>query len=177
MLAFYQSLVDDENEKIIIEELYKTNARSMYRIAMSCLNNPQDAEDAVHEAFLIAIEKSKKVFSIPSDKRNPYLNVIVRNVCYSVLRQKVGVASLDEEETVVDVSDDEDIFSEMECGRLIELINALPEGQRDVMYLKCRFGFTTEEIAVSLSISENAVRNRIFNARKKLREKLSNGNY
>ena len=62
VLAFYMSLVDDENEKSIIEELYKTNKRKMYSIAYSCLRNHQDAEDAVHEAFLIVIRKNKKYF-------------------------------------------------------------------------------------------------------------------
>ena len=81
MLAFYMSLVDDENEKSIIEELYKTNKRKMYSIAYSCLRNHQDAEDAVHEAFLIVIRKNKKIFSLPSNKRAPYLNVITRNLC------------------------------------------------------------------------------------------------
>ena len=59
VLAFYQSLVDDEEEKNIIAELYRSNKRKMYSIAISCLHSPQDAEDAVHEAFLIAIEKNK----------------------------------------------------------------------------------------------------------------------
>lgn len=54
MLAFYMSLVDDENEKKIIEELYNSNKQTMYSIALSCLHNPQDAEDVVcnGQAFL-----------------------------------------------------------------------------------------------------------------------------
>lgn len=173
MLAFYMSLVDDENEKSIIEELYKSNKKKMYSIAFSCLRNSQDAEDVVHEAFLVAIEKNKKIFSIPSNKRAPYLDVIVRNMCYSILREDNPVELSGEEDLPMEeVFPEEEAISNMECERLIELINSLPEGQRDTMYLRCRFGFTDAEIATSLSISENAVRNRIYNARKAMKEKL-----
>ena len=174
MLAFYMSLVDDENEKKIIEELYNSNKQTMYSIALSCLHNPQDAEDVVHEAFLVAIKKSKKIFSIPFNKRIPFLDVIVRNKCYSVLRRKKLTDSENEEKmTRKEVSPEEIVISDIECKHLIQLLNDLPEGQKDVMYL-IRLGFTTEEIALSLSISENAVRNRIFHARKNIREKLDN---
>lgn len=173
VLAFYMSLVDDENEKSIIEELYKSNKKKMYSIAFSCLRNSQDAEDVVHEAFLVAIEKNKKIFSIPSNKRAPYLDVIVRNMCYSILREDNPVELSGEEDVPMEeVFPEEEAISNMECERLIELINSLPEGQRDAMYLRCRFGFTEAEIATSLSISENAVRNRIYNARKAMKEKL-----
>ena len=173
VLAFYMSLVDDENEKSIIEELYKSNKKKMYSIAFSCLRNSQDAEDVVHEAFLVAIEKNKKIFSIPSNKRAPYLDVIVRNMCYSILREDNPVELSGEEDLPMEeVFPEEEAISNMECERLIELINSLPEGQRDTMYLRCRFGFTDAEIATSLSISENAVRNRIYNARKAMKEKL-----
>ncbi len=173
VLAFYMSLVDDENEKSIIEELYKSNKKKMYSIAFSCLRNSQDAEDVVHEAFLVAIEKNKKIFSIPSNKRAPYLDVIVRNMCYSILRENNPVELSGEEDVPKEeVFPEEEAISNMECERLIELINSLPEGQRDAMYLRCRFGFSEAEIATSLSISENAVRNRIYNARKAMKEKL-----
>lgn len=173
MLAFYMSLVDDENEKSIIEELYKTNKRKMYSIAYSCLRNHQDAEDAVHEAFLIVIRKNKKIFSLPSNKRAPYLNVITRNLCYSILRRRKPEELIDEEDVSGEETlPEEEAISNIESGRLIELINSLPEGQRDAMYLKCRFEFSDEEIATALSISNSSVRNRLFHARKTIKKKL-----
>ncbi len=173
MLAFYMSLVDDENEKSIIEELYKTNRRIMYSIAYSCLHNPQDAEDVVHEAFLVAIKNNKKFFSIPSNKRAPYLDVIVRNLCYSILRNGKPEELTGEEDISEDEANpEEEAISNIEGERLMELISGLPEGQRDAMYLKCRFGFSDEEIATSLSISNSSVRNRLFHARKAMKKKL-----
>jgi RNA polymerase sigma factor (sigma-70 family) len=128
----------------------------------------------VHEAFLVAIKKSKKIFSIPSNKRVPFLDVIVRNMCYSVLRRKKLTDSENEEKiTRKETSPEEIAISNIERKHLIQLLNDLPEGQKDVMYL-IRLGFTVEEIALSLSISENAVRNRIFHARKAIKKKLDN---
>lgn len=51
MLGLYLSLVESEEEKQLIEELYNNNKQVMYNIAFKNLHNSSDAEDAVHEAF------------------------------------------------------------------------------------------------------------------------------
>lgn len=60
MLGLYLSLVESEEEKQLIEELYNNNKQVMYNIAFKNLHNSSDAEDAVHEAFLRAIKNIEK---------------------------------------------------------------------------------------------------------------------
>lgn len=174
MLAFYLSLVDDEDQKSLIEQLYKTNRQTMYSIAVSRLHNSQDAEDAVHEAFIVAINNIEKIFSFPANKRASYLNVIVRNMSCTVLRRKKPTTDIEEEIITGDTSPEDEAISCMEYERLTQLIKELPEGQRDVMYLRYYLELDIREIASSLSISETAVRNRLFKARKSLQKQLEN---
>lgn len=176
MLTFYLSLVEDENDKRLIEELYKSNRQTMYYIAKSCLHNSHDAEDAIHEAFLRAIENIEKLYSIPANKRASYLNVIVRNVSYGIYKRKNSSDLTADDEDIIsnDISPEEEALSNIEYENLVQLIKGLPDGQKDVMYLKYCLGFTTEEIASALSISSNAVNNRLFKAKNNLRKQFEN---
>lgn len=88
MLGLYLSLVESEEEKQLIEELYNNNKQVMYNIAFKNLHNSSDAEDAVHEAFLRAIKNIEKISHIPSNKQQAYLNVIVRNVSFDMFNKK-----------------------------------------------------------------------------------------
>jgi len=175
MLGLYLSLVDSEEEKKLVEELYKSNKQKMYVIAKSCLHNSQDAEDAVHEAFLHTIEEIEHISTIPADKRSPYLNVIVRNVSYHTFNQNKPMEQIDEETiTQEDISTEEEAISNIGYEHLLKLVKNLPDGQKDVMYLKYERGLTMQEIAETLSISEVAVKNRLFKAKKSLKEQIKN---
>ena len=61
LLSIYLSLIDDDDDKDRFEELYKKYRIGMYKIAFSILHNNEDAEDAVHEAFLCIANKFQKI--------------------------------------------------------------------------------------------------------------------
>lgn len=52
MLAFYMMLIDDEQNKSKFEKLYYEYRDRMMYVALSVLHNNEDAEDAVHNAFI-----------------------------------------------------------------------------------------------------------------------------
>ena len=94
MLSFCLSLIKTEQEKLLIEELYNKNKQTMYNIAYSNLHNRDDAEDAVQEAILRAINQIDKISQISPDKQCTYLNVIVRNISFDMFNRKVNHLSL-----------------------------------------------------------------------------------
>lgn len=57
MLGFYLALLDTAEEKSRFEELYLLYRQDMYKTAYSILQDSFEAEDVVHEAFLIVIKK------------------------------------------------------------------------------------------------------------------------
>ncbi len=175
MLSFCLSLIKTEQEKLLIEELYDKNKQTMYNIAYSNLHNRDDAEDAVQEAILRAINQIDKISWISPDKQCAYLNVIVRNISFDMFNRKVNHLSLEEDAEIYDQTVLEDqAIGNVNYDSLVEYIRSLPQGMRDALYLKYCLEFTNEEIAQSLNISPCALRNRLFVARNKIKDYIKN---
>lgn len=175
MLSFCLSLIETDQEKLLIEELYNKNKQTMYNIAYSNLHNRADAEDAVHEAILRAINQIKKLSQISSDKQCTYLNVIVRNISFDMFNRRVNNLSLEEDAEIYDQTVLEDqAIGNVNYDLLVDFIRSLPQGMRDAMYLKYCLDFTNEEIEQALNISPSALRNRLFTARKRIKDYIRN---
>lgn len=175
MMSVYLSLIETDKEKSLIEELYDKNKQTMYSIAFSNLHNRADAEDAVHEAILRAINQIDKISQISSDKQCTYLNVIVRNISFDMFNRRVNNLSLEEDAEIYDQTVLEDqAIGNVNYDSLVEYIRSLPQGMRDALYLKYCLDFTNEEIEQSLNISPCALRNRLYAARKKIKYHIIN---
>lgn len=147
----------------------------MYSIAFSNLHNRSDAEDAVHEAILRAINQIKKLSQISPDNQRAYLNVIVRNISFDMFNKKINNLSLDEDTEIYDETVLEDqAIGNVNYDLLVDFIRSLPQGMRDAMYLKYCLDFTNEEIEQALNISPSALRNRLFTARKRIKDYIRN---
>ena len=175
MLSFCLSLIKTEQEKLLIEELYNKNKQTMYNIAYSNLHNRDDAEDAVQEAILRAINQIDKISRISPDKQCAYLNVIVRNISFDMFNRKVNHLSLEEDAEIYDQTVLEDqAIGNVNYDLLVDFIRSMPQGMRDAMYLKYCLDFTNEEIEQALNISPSALRNRLFTARKRIKDYIRN---
>ncbi len=175
MISVYLSLIETDKEKSLIEELYNKNKQTMYSIAFSNLHNRTDSEDAVHEAILRAINQIKKLSQISPDNQRAYLNVIVRNISFDMFNKKINNLSLDEDTEIYDETVLEDqAIGNVNYDLLVDFIRSMPQGMRDAMYLKYCLDFTNEEIEQALNISPSALRNRLFTARKRIKDYIRN---
>ena len=64
MLSIYLSMVETDEERDLVTRIYTHFERMMYKIALGILKNPQDAEDAVSEAFIRIIKNLDKISMI-----------------------------------------------------------------------------------------------------------------
>ena len=55
MLEIYLAMLDSEEDKNKLEQLYANYKQFMYKTVYTILKNATDAEDAVHEAFMRVI--------------------------------------------------------------------------------------------------------------------------
>lgn len=144
-------------------------------IALRMLGYGPQAEDAVHDAFLIALRKLDTL-SDPLALQG-WLDAIVRNVCRMSLRNARTV-SLDEDRRRIDpeaVLDDPGA----EIDRLAlrdwvwKSLATLPEALRVTVLLRHFSGFPAyEQIAEFLGIPVGTVRSRLADARRRLSERL-----
>lgn len=100
---------------------------------------------------------------------------MVRNDAYRIANKEKGKIFLNEELTEDHYEDfDEKILEEEVYAILIEQLNQLPEGCKEIFELSAIEGLKYKEIASNLNISVNTVKSQRARAIKLLKEKLKN---
>ena len=146
----------------------------VYRFALRLTHDPHAAEDLTQETFLRAWRR-RDLLRDPQALYVWLLRIAV-NLWRDQLRHgklpvaKAGCLPKDYAGNVPTVQqrvDDQD-----DLRRALEAMEALPERQREVLYLSACEGLSAADISVVLRISMNAVKASLCLARKRLREKL-----
>ena len=96
MLVYYLQMLDTPEEKVKFEQIYLKYRGLMYHVAEDILHNRQDAEDAVHNAFLRIIKKFSRFQNTPAKDLAPQVAVIARNEAISLQRKQKGEAPLED---------------------------------------------------------------------------------
>ena len=175
MLAFYLSMLDTDEEKDLLEEMYLSNRKLMLRTAEGILKSGW-AEDAVHNAFLRVAKHLDKFSSLPCNKRRYLCVTIVRNISLDMLRNSHGdkmVCWNESSELATDVSVMDEILRAERLSDIERCIGMLEPALRDVVDLRLVLGYNTNETAALLGISQEAVRTRLHRGRAKLKEVLA----
>jgi len=146
-----------------IRELYERNFDTLYRVCYMYMKNIQDTEDAVHNAFLKAIETRKQFESENHEKA--WLIRVASNICKNMLK-----AACRKNEPLNDNIPDSNISNE--AKELLSELSKLPDKLKIPVYLFYYDGYSSEEIGQMLHISSSAVRTRLQKARERLRNVL-----
>ena len=179
MISAALAILETDEQRGELAEFYKKTKNRLYMIAFSKLHNRESAEDAVQETFLRLSADQERFFRLNESERVIFASVVTRNVAINMFKKE---SKLDTVELSEDISDDtcenapeDGLLYEFTKEKLTEFVRGLPPLQRDVLYLKAVRGMTVREIAVKLSVSENVVRQRLFCARKAIKEALRKG--
>ena len=176
MLSLYLSMVETGEQRTLVEQLFSDYEQIMFRTAFAVLHNEQDAEDAVHEAFIRIISNIDRVRCISPDKRKSYIIIITRNIAIDFCRSRMKQVDMNDTDIGDEGSDVErDLFGKYDCETLNSAISKLNDKLRQVLILYYYHDEPTGGIAQMLGISEVAVRSRLFRARKALYGILKDG--
>ena len=146
----------------VLVQKYKN---ALFAAAFSVCKNPQDAEDAVQEAF-IEYHRRQKEFESEEHIKAWLLRVAInkaRDISRSLFRKR-SVPLEDYMETLA--------FESPEDAGLFETVMALPEKYRVVLHLFYYEDCSVKEIAALLSLREGSVKTRLSRGRAMLREIL-----
>jgi len=165
MLVYYLQILDTPEQKTRFEQIYQQYRGLMYHVADRILHNRQDAEDAVHNAFLRIIKSFSKFQNAPAQDLPPQFVIIAKNEAISILRKKRDAIPLE----------DWDGFAERleeitNYHMLLDSFTHLPQTYRAVMEMKLLSGCSDGEIAARLGLSKTAVSTRISRGRQLLRD-------
>lgn len=145
----------------------------MYRTAYSLLGNPQDAEDAVQEAFIRLWQKRDRL-PVEEDLA-AYCQRLVRNLCIDTMRRrKLAEANMAAEDAqVADGQSPSQALEDKEEAALVEnVIHTLPENQQRVVELHVMHDRSLSEIEQETGFSAVNVRVLLSRGKKKLKQLL-----
>lgn len=154
----YQPVRTDED----IEETINTYADSLYRICITMLKNPADAEDVVQETF-IKYYQTEKQFDSPEHKKAWLITVTV-NQCKNIISffKRHPKESIDDSQKYIissEINEDSDI---------LDALLKLNKKYRIVLTLYYVEEYKVREIVQILGLHESTVKRRLQTGRKHL---------
>ena len=148
------------------DELYRTYADMVYRLAFLRLRSHADAEDILQEVFVRCLRQNGS-FRDAEHQKAWIIRVTIN--CTKTLatsawkRHTVSEGDELRDAVLVEMEDHTDVYA---------AVLALPKDQRTVVHLYYYEGYAVKEIAAMVGSSESAVKSRLFRAREALHERL-----
>jgi RNA polymerase sigma-70 factor (ECF subfamily) len=157
--------VDDR--ATVFRRLADERLDASYRLARAILRDPLAAEDAVHDAFVMAWRKWADLRDVA--KFDAWFQRILVNTCRSHLRRTSRIRLTDLSAAPHPVIEDRDIAASPERQAIEQAIGDLSEDHRVVLALRYYRDLTVDDIASLLDIRPGTVKSRLHHAQKRLR--------
>ena len=158
------------------EEMALPHMEAAYNLARWLTGNDHDAEDVVQESYLRAL---KFFAGFRGENGRPWLLTIVRNTCYTWLRQnRMGELTTDIEEEVqladtTSVDPEAILLAAARAESVQRALQELPIEFREIVILRELEGLSYKEIAEIAAIPVGTVMSRLARARSRLQKLLS----
>jgi len=155
--------------------LFDKFAPKMLGVCLRYCKSKQQAEDALQEGFIKVFLKLKD-FKLEGSFEG-WIRRIMVNTALDTLRKEMKISSnLDAEEALSKKESNDVILSQLAAAELMALVRTMPDGYRVVFNMFAIEGFSHQEIAQNLGITESTSKSQYLRARAYLRERLEKDN-
>ena len=149
------------------EAFYERHWKYVYRLCYTYMGNAEEAEDCTEDVF-VKVLNGEYEFRDEIHERK-WLSVTAANYCKDKLKSSRH-RSVDYLEDVPEpAAENTDSDGKNE---ILSAVAALPEKYKEVIWLYYYDGYRTEEIAKLLHAPPSTIRNRLSDARKRLKDIL-----
>ncbi|MEU5278050.1 sigma-70 family RNA polymerase sigma factor [Streptomyces asoensis] len=162
--------VRDGDLPLDFEAFFTTHRASLLARAVMLCGNRQDAEDAVQDAFLAALENWERISGY--ERPNAWVSLVMRRKLWRALRLRLRArrAALD-----VALPSQASPDETAQARRVLTAMAALPPRQRMVLVMYSLYAMTHQEIADDLDIAAPTARGNLRKGRENLRRVLGLG--
>lgn len=178
MLPLVFFLIENEDDRAFLENIYTQYHRLMYAQALRILNQSEAAEDAVSDSLLALMKKISLLRTFECNKLRSYVVITVRHTAISHLnkrkRETLPGDVAFEDLTGADRTDDR-LLAQAGVDSIKNAIRSLPPREKDIMLMKYFREMTEEEIALEMGLKAVSVRVHLSRARKHLAQALLEG--
>lgn len=156
--------------------LYERYWNQLLKIALKKIGDEEDALDTVQELFVdfwqkrgsLNIEKSVETYLVSALYHKVFMLFRKRGLEEKHLTSYAY--HLEQADEAYGIEDDPELIHTALVGFVAETIEGMPEKMREVFNLKYRHSLSIMEIASTLNISTQTVKNQLTNALSKLRK-------
>ncbi len=148
--------------------LYNQYSKAMFNLALRLMNNHEDAEDILQEAFM---ECFRNISSFRFESTfGAWLKQIVVNRCINQIRKKkIDLMYCENLPPMTEEEPEE----EYDTREIIKAIEKLPDGYRIILTLYLLEGYDHSEISHILGITESTSKSQYLRAKEKVRMMVS----
>lgn len=151
-----------------MQQIYREYAKTVYKYLLSLCHNEDLAEELTQETFYQAVRSIGRYDG--SCKISVWLCQIAKHLWYHHLRKAKREVPLPEEAPLPPVHSAEEAALETSGQmELLRLVHALPEPEREVVYLRAFGGLSFREIGAVLGRTETWARVTFYRAKERVR--------
>lgn len=169
-MLVYLSMIESDEDKSKFEKIYERYRGLMFFTAMHILDHKQDAEDAVHQAFVSIIENLERITEPECPKTKAYVVIITERKALDIVRRKSRISHLEFDESMFGTA-----TPPPETTELAAAILQLPATYREIVLLRYYYNYSTKQIAKMLEMTDSATQKALWRAKMMLNQVLNEG--
>lgn len=154
-------------------QLYELYSKAMFSICLRLIDDRQEAEDVLQEAFTAAFSRLNE-FRNDSTFGAWLKKIVVFKSIDAMKKRKKGIEYLDNMERIpvaeMDADHEPDYEKALSVERIKKAMTQLPDGSRTVFSLYLLEGYDHSEIAGIMNISESTSKSQFLRARQRIKE-------
>ena len=160
--------IEDEKERSKARQIYENDVGIMRCKAYLILNNRQDADDAVHNAFVRILDHLESLPDPQSTQTKWYVVKAAENAAIDIWRKRNRISEVSYNEALEIKNFQEPYEGD---NKIIKEILKLSERDKEYLLLKHVYGYKNAEIGKLLNMKEDAVKKAVRRAEDRLEEK------
>lgn len=151
--------------------LYNLYAKAMFNIAYRMMNNREEAEDMLQEAFSHAFAKLKS-FRYESSFGSWIKRIVINHCLNEIKRRKADLQFFDDMSAFNENKEEEVSDAGLSVENVRKAMEFLPSGSKMIFSLYLLEGYDHREIAQILNVSESNSKSQYMRAKHKVKEIL-----
>ena len=176
-MFIFATLVNSEEDRSKLEQIYIKYKNLMYYIANDILKNSHEAEDVVQNSIIKISNYIEKIDEVNSNKTKHLIVTIVKSTSIDIYRKKKDKGFIDIDKVSNKIESDELSLENFvirleEVEELSKKLSEIKSEYADILTLKYYHQFKDKEIAEILNITNENARIRIYRAKIALKKAM-----
>lgn len=159
------------NNRLAQKEMYERLSPRMFSVCIRYIGDKYKAQDVLHDGFITLFAKLR-TFKGDGSFEGWARRIFINTALMQIRKADVLKNSEDIEAPHIDLKYSDNIIDKIDADKLFAIISQMPSGFRTVFNLYVIEGYSHDEIAKALNITEGGSRSQLSRAREWLKIRM-----